>query len=116
MEKRRGRRFRIDRCVLVTGPDGEILRAATTDLSSWGMGILSPRPYDPGDELRLRFQLSVNGDAQDVALAAQVKHRRLSRDLHALGLEFTEVEAGAREIISAFLRFRERLWRTTTYL
>jgi eukaryotic-like serine/threonine-protein kinase len=87
--------------VRIVTPGGSELDARSEEISEEGMLVLSPLAFPLGAALRVHFATPVTGEMID--LDATVRWTREGRGRSALGIEFTEVPALLRGIVSQYI-------------
>ena len=81
--------------------DGSTIDGRSEDVSEGGMLLLTERPCENAERVRIRFALPVSGKI--VMLDATTRWMRMARGTGALGLEFAELTGESRSEIAQYV-------------
>lgn len=88
MEKRQHRRIPFRRKVYLANQNGDEEMLQASDFSLTGMGILSERPVEIGDKVKLRFKVNTLGKTQELTVSGKIRHVELMDDKYVVGINF----------------------------
>lgn len=104
IERRGGQRKPLKTKALIAVDKGSPVWVRTIDISENGVGIATGEPVRIGASARIRFELSIDGQARPVEARGTIAYCMLSGDDFKVGVTFTQVDMAAMMLISKFLK------------
>ncbi|TDX99614.1 PilZ domain-containing protein [Thiohalophilus thiocyanatoxydans] len=88
MEKRQHRRIPFRRTVHLVNHRGDEQVLESSDFSLSGMAMVSQRPAQVGEKVRLRFRVNTLGESRELNLQAEIRHVDPAANNFRLGVSF----------------------------
>ncbi|WP_040726209.1 PilZ domain-containing protein [Thiomicrorhabdus sp. Kp2] len=107
-EKRCRDRLSLNRKVILTSGENTLYNLKMVDLSTCGLGLLSPKPINEDNLVSLQFSLPAYDQNSNINILGKIMHTTQVNRQYLLGIEFQRLTAHDILVMKEFFIYHNR--------